>query len=166
MNKAVLLLGSNTGEKHLNLSEAILKIKNVVAAITCTSGIFETEPWGNHDQPNFLNMVIAVDTELTARNLLYILLSIEQEMGRERREKWSPRAIDIDILYFNDDVINEEGLTIPHKHLHERKFTLVPLVEILPEMIHPVLKKKNVELLNELQDELCVKVFRNKSLVV
>ena len=157
MNTAVILLGSNTGNLSQNLNQALSLIAENIGSIGKISHIYQTEPWGRADQPYFYNQVAEVFTALDAYNLLDKLLGTEAEMGRKRTEKWAPRSIDLDILYFNDVIINGHGLTIPHPHLHERRFTLEPLTEILPEMIHPLLKKRNKDLLGSLKDDLRVK---------
>lgn len=156
MNKAIILLGSNTGNSSQNLESAKAYIVRNVGEITHFSSPYTTEPWGRTDQPFFLNQVVVIDTALTARQLINTLLTIEEKMGRKRVEKWEPRLIDLDILFFNDEIINEEGLIIPHPQLHERRFTLVPLAEILPGLIHPVFGKDIQTLLFELKDNLKV----------
>lgn len=111
----------------------------------------ETEPWGVKDQPRFINMAIEVETELDPPKLLEILKTIEGEIGRRESYKWGPRVIDLDILLYNDFVINTPELHIPHPHMHEREFVLRPLAEIAPDKIHPVLKKSVKELLSEIK---------------
>ena len=174
MNRAIILLGSNEGDLSQNLHHAVILISEKSGTILKKSKIYETEPWGRCDQPFFYNQVIELSTPLNSGTLMGELLSIEKRMGRERmptsykqagKEKWAPRIIDLDILYFNDEIINEPDLKIPHPHLHERRFTLVPLSELFPEMIHPVLKLKNKVLLAALTDTLAVKSLKNESLV-
>jgi 2-amino-4-hydroxy-6-hydroxymethyldihydropteridine diphosphokinase len=160
MNTAVILLGSNTGALSQNLKHALKLIAQNIGSIGKISHIYQTEPWGRTDQPYFYNQVVEVFTSLDAYRLLDKLLETEAEMGRMRTEKWAPRMIDLDILYFNDVVINARGLTIPHPHLHERRFTLEPLTEIFPEMIHPLFMKKNKELLASLTDNLTVQKLK------
>jgi 2-amino-4-hydroxy-6-hydroxymethyldihydropteridine diphosphokinase len=156
MNRAVLLLGSNTGDLPGNLNLALKLIAAKIGTINTLSHIYKTEPWGLTDQPFYYNQVVEVLTDFDAHRLMDNLLEIETDIGRKRTEKWAPRIIDLDILYFNDEIVNERGLTIPHPHLHERRFTLAPLTEVFPEMIHPVLKKKNSDLLASLNDTLSV----------
>jgi 2-amino-4-hydroxy-6-hydroxymethyldihydropteridine diphosphokinase len=147
MSRAVLLLGSNQGNRKANLSVAINRIGGEAGQVYRESRIYETAAWGDTSQDSYYNQVVIIETELEAGRLMQTLLFIEKEMGRTRVRKWEPRIIDIDILYFNDAVINEKDLVIPHPLLHERKFTLIPLAEVLPEFIHPVLKKNTLKLL-------------------
>ena len=156
MNRAVILLGSNTGNSSQNLEMAKTYMVRNVGEITLFSRSYITEPWGKPDQPFFLNQVTVIDTVLTARQLINVLLLIEKKMGRKRVVKWEPRLIDLDILFFNEEVVSEVGLIIPHPHLHERRFTLVPLAEIMPGFIHPVFHKDIQTLLSELKDNLKV----------
>lgn len=157
MNNVFLLLGSNLGDRKLFLQQAIMHIAYDIAPTRKISPVYETQSWGKTDEPDYLNMVVELETELPARVILDKILAIEQVMGRQREEKWGSRIIDIDILYYNDAVINEPGLHIPHPQLHNRRFTLEPLAEIAPDFIHPVLKKNNLQLKNELKDSLIVK---------
>jgi 2-amino-4-hydroxy-6-hydroxymethyldihydropteridine diphosphokinase len=154
MNGIYLLLGSNMGNRMEYLREAEkLLIQNRIQVID-ESSIYETEPWGNADQSWFLNIVLQVNTSLLAEELLEKLLSIELELGRIRKEKWGERSIDIDILYFNDETIETETLTIPHPGIPNRKFTLIPLVEMCPLETHPISKHNQMELLAVCTDEL------------
>lgn len=157
MNNVFLLLGSNLGDRKLFLQQAILHIAYDIAPTQKISSVYETQSWGKTDEPDYLNMVVELKTELSAQAILTKILAIEQVMGRVREEKWGSRIIDIDILYYNDAIINEPGLHIPHPQLHNRRFTLEPLAEIAPDFIHPVLKKNNLWLKNELKDSLIVK---------
>jgi 2-amino-4-hydroxy-6-hydroxymethyldihydropteridine diphosphokinase len=157
MNNVFLLLGSNLGDRKLFLQQAILHIAYDIAPTQKISSVYETQSWGKTNEPDYLNMVIELETELSAQTILDKILAIEQVMGRVREEKWGSRIIDIDILYYNDAIINEPGLHIPHPQLHNRRFTLEPLAEIAPDFIHPVLKKNNLWLKNELKDGLIVK---------
>lgn len=163
MNKAVLLSGSNMGDLSRNMESALIMISQNAGVIKNTSFIYETEAWGKIDQPAYYNQVIELNTTLDANTLMQKLLQIEKMMGRERTQKWAPRLIDLDILYFNNEIINEPDLKIPHPHLHERRFTLVPLSEILPDMLHPVLKRSNKDLLESLTDTLKVRVLNSQS---
>jgi 2-amino-4-hydroxy-6-hydroxymethyldihydropteridine diphosphokinase len=157
MNNVFLLLGSNLGDRKLFLQQAIMHIAYDIAPTCRISSVYETQSWGKTDEPDYLNMVVELQTDLPAKVVLDKILAIEQVMGRKREEKWGSRIIDIDILYHNQDIISEEGLNVPHPELHKRRFTLEPLAEIAPDFIHPILKKNNLELKNELKDSLIVK---------
>jgi 2-amino-4-hydroxy-6-hydroxymethyldihydropteridine diphosphokinase len=148
-----LLLGSNLGDKRKQLSSAIDKIARG-NEVVLQSKVYETAAWGNSDQPSFYNQVISIRTSIDPHDLLHQLLNIELEMGRIRDEKWGARHIDIDILYFNDLVIKTDNLTIPHPEIQNRRFTLVPMVELAAEFYHPVLKKTQQELLTKCADLL------------
>ena len=112
----------------------------------------ETEPWGVKDQPRFINMAIEVETGLDPKELLKIIKNVERELGRKKSSKWGPRIIDLDILLFEDLILKEDDLEIPHPSMHERDFVLKPLCEIAPDRIHPVLKKKICDLAQELEN--------------
>ena len=152
MNQVVLGLGSNIGDRKKNLDKATKELLHNGCRLVKESSIYETEPWGNTNQPQFYNKVLEISTSLSPQELLSLILKIEIKLGRERNKKWSPRIIDIDILFFSDLIINEPNLNIPHSHLHERKFVLEPLNETVPDYIHPVLKKPIHQLLAELKD--------------
>jgi 2-amino-4-hydroxy-6-hydroxymethyldihydropteridine diphosphokinase len=157
MNMVFLLLGSNLGDRNLSLQQAIGYIGRDIAPAIKISSVYETQSWGKIDQPDYLNQVIALKTNLTARTVLEKILAIENEMGRKREEKWGSRIIDIDILFYNSAIINEPGLQIPHPELHNRRFTLEPLAEIAPDWVHPVFMKNIIELKKYLKDSLIVK---------
>ena len=131
MKGIFLGLGTNLGDRNQNLTNAINLISQQIGNVTKQSSKHETKAWGKTDQPNFLNMVIKIETKLTPHFLLEKCLSIENEIGRVRKEKWGPRLIDIDILYYNDLVIDEENLKIPHPFINERDFVLKPFKEII-----------------------------------
>jgi 2-amino-4-hydroxy-6-hydroxymethyldihydropteridine diphosphokinase len=156
VNRAILSLGSNVGDRLQHLNDAKKQLVNNGCTVLKESSVYETEAWGNKEQAAFYNEVIQVETEKSAQELMSLLLDIEKSLGRIRKEKWEPRTIDIDILFFNDDIIHKEHLSIPHPHLHERRFVLIPLHEILPNLIHPVFKKTISELLRDLKDSLQV----------
>jgi 2-amino-4-hydroxy-6-hydroxymethyldihydropteridine diphosphokinase len=159
MTRVYLLLGSNLGDRELCLHMAIKLIETDIAPVIITSPVYETQSWGKTDAPDYLNQVIMLKTDLTPRAVLEKILNIELEMGREREEKWGPRTIDIDILFYGFKVINEPELTIPHPELHKRRFTLEPLNDIAPGLLHPVLGKTIGKLKNELNDTFIVKKF-------
>jgi 2-amino-4-hydroxy-6-hydroxymethyldihydropteridine diphosphokinase len=152
-----LLLGSNLGDRHLYLRRATEQIENEIAPVLKSSSVYETQSWGKKEAPDYLNQVITIQTDISAHKLLQKLLNIETMLGRKRGEKWGPRTIDIDILFYGDAVINEPRLHVPHPELHKRRFTLEPLAEIAPAMVHPVLNKNILQIKSELKDNLIVK---------
>lgn len=157
MTGVYLLLGSNLGNRQLFLDKAIALISNNIAPILSRSAVYQTQSWGKTNAPDYLNQVISLKTDLPARVILDKILTIELDLGRRREEKWGSRTIDIDILFYGDAIINENGLHVPHPELHHRRFTLEPLAEIAPNLVHPVLNKNILQLKNELQDNLVVK---------
>ena len=156
---AYLLLGSNLGKREEILENAVNSIKKTIGNVSKNSSIYETLAWGIEDQPAFLNQVIKIETTINPHQLLTAINKIEKELGRIRHEKWGERLIDIDILYYDDSVLDTQPLTIPHPEIANRKFTLVPLAEIAPEFFHPVLAKTQTELLKECKDGLEVKKY-------
>lgn len=159
MNRAYLLTGGNMGDRTANLQEAARLINERAGKVVALSSVYETKAWGNTSQPDFLNQVLIIETALPATVLIEKLMEIEQAMGRLRQEKYGPRQIDIDILFYNDEIIRTATLTIPHPRLHLRNFTLEPLYELSPHLIHPVLGKTIAQLLTESPDTLNVKKF-------
>lgn len=155
-----LLVGSNSGDRACHLSFAIESIENGIGSIQARSKIYETAPWGNTHQPDFLNQALQVASELSPIELLMQTQAIERALGRSPGKKWAERSVDIDILFFDDMIIDVPGLVIPHLHLAARRFVLVPLAEISPDFVHPVLQKSTLELLKECRDPLSVKEFR------
>ena len=132
--------GTNLGDRKKNLDRAIISLDSRPdLTILRTSGIYETEPWGMTDQPNFLNMVAEIATSISLGELLERVKKLEQDMGREDGPRFGPRLIDVDILMLEDQVVNQPDLQIPHASLHLRAFVLVPLTELAPDLIHPVL---------------------------
>jgi len=162
MNTAYLLLGSNLEDRKSRIRQAIVEIGERIGDVRQSSSLYESEPWGFHSECNFLNQVIKVETVLSPRSLLGKILDIEQEMGRKRTGNtrgYSSRTIDIDILFFNDEVIRDERLHIPHPRISERMFTLVPLCELNASFIHPVFQKTLQDLLAECTDRNTVVPF-------
>ncbi len=153
MTTIYLLLGSNLGDRALLMRTAADRIGEQIGEVTQASALYETAPWGGIEQPAFLNQVLEVSTILAPEEVLRIILEIEHESGRVRYERWGARHLDIDVLYFGKTVTDTPRLTVPHPRLHERRFTLVPLTEIAPKFVHPVLEKTNAELLEVCVDE-------------
>jgi len=152
-----ILLGSNLGDSRKYISDAILQIEHKLGFISSKSSLYQTASWGKHDQPDFINQVIELKTRLNPSDLLKAVLGIENLLGRQRLEKWGSRTIDIDILLYEDQVVNSPDLSIPHPYLSVRRFSLMPLSEIAPNVVHPILRKSMTELLLELTDNLFVK---------
>jgi 2-amino-4-hydroxy-6-hydroxymethyldihydropteridine diphosphokinase len=151
-----LLLGSNLGERMVWLEKAQTLIGQELGPIRAASSLYETAAWGMENQAPFLNQVVAIDSMLAPEDLLKKCLFIENKLGRERLQKWGPRTLDLDILYYDDLVLDTPGLRLPHPQLHLRRFTLAPLCEIAPLWEHPLLKKTNLQLLEECPDRLQV----------
>ena len=134
--RAYLGLGSNLGDRHANLVAAAgLVADQPGVAVAASSRVYETEPVGGPDQPEFLNVVVEVDTDLTARELLTTCLGVERDLGRIRDVRWGPRTVDVDLLIYDRDVIDEPGLVVPHPRAHERSFAVVPLLELEPDPV-------------------------------
>lgn len=159
MNTAYLLLGSNEGDRKKWLDKAIEQIIEHCGSVVLQSNIYETAAWGIEDQPIFLNQALSVQTDLSAISLLNTINNIESSLGRQRTEKWGQRTLDIDILFYNDEVIKTSKLTVPHPELQNRMFALVPLQEIAPNFLHPIYNKTINTLLQECPDKLDVRVF-------
>lgn len=161
MNEVYLLTGGNIGNRLSNLQNACEQINKKAGTVLKKSVIYETAAWGLTAQNAFLNQVLLVSTPLPAAELLKILLGIEQQLGRERMEKMGPRTIDIDILFYNSEIISSPDLTVPHLQIANRRFVLTPLNEIAPDFVHPVLQKTIAELLQICPDQLEVKKYTN-----
>ena len=156
MNTSYLLLGSNMGDRSEYLREAVSHISNETGQIILKSSLYESEPWGKTDQPGYLNQALMIHTILSPQALLLKINGIEKKMGRLRKIKWDKRIIDIDILFYNDLILKSESLTIPHPYIHDRRFTLLPLSEIAPELNHPKFQKNIKTLLWDCEDKLRV----------
>jgi len=156
-NTVHLLLGSNLGNREKLIDDALNLLAERVGTIQLKSSIYETAAWGKIDQPSFLNVAVAIHTVLQPLQLLETVLKIESDLGRVRHEKWGSRMIDIDIIFYGEEIINiEDKLHIPHPELQNRKFVLLPMAEIAAYFIHPVLGQTISELLTNLTDELTV----------
>ncbi|MEO7444489.1 MAG: 2-amino-4-hydroxy-6-hydroxymethyldihydropteridine diphosphokinase [Ferruginibacter sp.] len=153
MNEAFLLLGSNMGNRQAMLQAAREAIYEKAGTQVLESALYETSAWGNEDQQDFINQVIVIQTPLLPHMLLHCLLAIEEKLGRHRVIKNEPRTIDIDILFYNDTLVNDKDLHIPHPLLHLRRFVLVPLIEIAPLKVHPLLRHTVASLLTDCPDK-------------
>jgi 2-amino-4-hydroxy-6-hydroxymethyldihydropteridine diphosphokinase len=160
MQNIFLGLGSNLGKRAENLKEAISRIEERTGSPVFASGIYETEPWGFSSEDKFLNMVLRISTDIPPSKLLNEVLSIESQMGRVRSSvQYSSRIIDVDILLYGCRVIVQKNLVVPHPRLHERRFVLVPMCEIAPEIYHPVLRRPMTYLLEKCEDNSKVDLF-------
>ena len=157
MNSAYLITGGNIGNRQEEHNYAARLIQERCGTIIDRSSLYETAAWGKTDQESFLNQALVLETTLNARDLLNEILYIENLMGRDRVEKYGPRIIDIDIIFFNHQVIRENGLIIPHPEMAKRRFVLEPLNQVIPAYIHPIYYKTVSELLDQCDDSLPVK---------
>ncbi len=156
MNKAFLLTGSNLGDRRAFLQQAVQMVEERCGKVVNQSAIYETAAWGYTNQPSFYNQALELETKFTAEQLMTALLDIEKTMGRIRLEKLGPRVIDLDILLFNDDIMNSPLVTVPHPHLTERRFALTALDEIAGNLVHPVTHTTIQQLLIQCSDTLDV----------
>ena len=147
------------GNSQLQLTRAINKISKQIGIVIKQSKLYITSAWGNTNQPDFLNQVIVVETKLSSIQTMQTILTIEKQMGRLRTVKNAPRLIDIDILYFNKEVVDSKLLRLPHPEIQNRRFVLIPLNELSPNFLHPLSGKSNHQLLKDCNDELNVKKF-------
>ncbi|TDQ08341.1 2-amino-4-hydroxy-6-hydroxymethyldihydropteridine diphosphokinase [Pedobacter metabolipauper] len=152
-----LLLGGNLGDRIKIINDAVRQIEIGIGEVTARSSVYETEAWGNTNQPGFLNVALEVKTILPPLAVLKKALEIEHNLGRVRLEKWGSRLIDIDLIFYGSQIIDiADVLQVPHPHMHERKFVLKPLAEIAPDLLHPVFNKSIATLLAGLSDHLAV----------
>jgi len=146
MNNVYLSIGSNLGNRIINCKKSLREISRI-SIITSISSLYETEPIGNSNQPRFINLAVSINTRLPSPLLLEMIKKIETNIGRFKNEKWGPRIIDIDIIFYNNICINQSSLVIPHPSAHSRRFVMEPINEIAPNLIHPVLKRDITTLL-------------------
>lgn len=157
-----ILLGSNMGNREELLSEAIELIELRCGKVVLKSSLYESEPWGFDAEIYFLNQSIAIESILSPHDLLNELLAIEAELGRKRKENhvgYESRPIDLDIIYYDDIINNDEDLILPHPRLHLRRFVLTPLCEIAPDFIHPIIRETNSALLDKCEDHSEVRLY-------
>ncbi len=147
-----LLLGGNLGNRRETLDRAKTLLASSVGRLVGESKLYETAPWGVTDQPPYLNQVLEFQTPLPPDEVLNHTQRIELALGRARLERWGARLIDIDLLYYDDLILQTNRLTLPHPRLHERRFALVPLCDVAPDFVHPILQKTNAQLLAECGD--------------
>jgi 2-amino-4-hydroxy-6-hydroxymethyldihydropteridine diphosphokinase len=152
-------LGSNLGDRLQFLKNAVEKIANQLGRVVKESKVYQAAAWGHTKQPDFYNQVIEIETDLTPAQLLQACLEIEKSLGRERSILWGERTIDLDILLYNGQSVQSENLNIPHPYLHLRNFVLVPLCEIAPDLIHPILELTIQQLLDRCADKLEIKAI-------
>lgn len=150
MNTVYIAFGSNLGEMNSVIEKAMLLIEQRGMKIVNKSNIYETKPYGYTDQPNFINGAIEVQTLLSCRKTLIDLLAIELELGRVREFRWGPRCIDLDIIFYNNEIYDEEDLKVPHQDMQNRDFVLKPLNDICPDYVHPIFKKSVRDMLLQL----------------
>lgn len=152
-----LLLGSNLGDRRAIIEAAVSRLGATVGTLLSRSSYYETAAWGNEDQPSFLNLAVGIQTSESAHEILDQILGIEEMLGRVRKDKWGARLIDIDLILYGDELINDgERLQVPHPYMQERRFVLEPLAEIAAEVIHPVLQQNVLTILSNLKDNLTV----------
>ena len=158
MASVYLCLGSNLGNREIQLLRAESEIEKYIGQVIKKSSVYETEPWGLSADINFLNQVLLVETNHKPDILIKKCLEIETKMGRIRNSQvYESRIIDIDVIFYGNEIINNDKLTVPHPHIASRRFVLEPLCEISPAFIHPLLKKTVMELLHICPDKMLVK---------
>lgn len=162
--KAYIGIGSNIGDKTANCKKAIELLKeNPQIKAAKISSFYETEPVGYKEQEWFVNCAVEIETDLNPQELILLCQTIESKLGRKRKIKYGPRIIDLDILLYNNDIIDTTELKIPHPEMHKRSFVLKPLSDIAPDAVHPVLKKTIEKLLNNLTEESAINKIKGNS---
>lgn len=162
MREIILIIGGNIGDRLSLISQAKQLLNEKIGKVGLISSLYETEAWGGVSKGNYLNQIVALESELSAEEVLDKALQIEKALGRQRDIKWGNRTMDIDILYDGDQIIDTPHLKIPHPYLHLRRFVLVPLVEIAPDFIHPILKSTSTLLLENCEDNSIVNLVSEK----
>jgi 2-amino-4-hydroxy-6-hydroxymethyldihydropteridine diphosphokinase len=158
VNKAFVGLGSNLGERELQIRRAVDELAKLPRTVLVhVSSLYDTDPVGVVEQPPYLNAVAWLETELAPRELLWNLLLVEQRLGRVRSQKWGPRVIDLDILFYGALVVAEDDLVVPHPEAHRREFVLAPLAELDPDFVHPILDQTVSKLLRRLKSDGAVR---------
>lgn len=160
MEKLVLIIGGNLGNRLLLIEKTVDLLIQVFGLPNKASSVYESSPWGGNSSGNFLNQVLVFYTDLNPEKVLSHIQEIEKSLGRQRDLKWGNRTMDIDILYYGEKVISSEYLQIPHPFIADRKFVLEPLTEILPDFIHPVLKVSNKQMNMDCQDQSEITVYQ------
>lgn len=158
MSLMYLSLGSNLDDRYANLRRALARLQEKLA-VTAVSPVFATEPWGVSEQPPFLNICVAAVTTMTPHEVLELVKSVEQEMGRVPSGHWGPRLIDIDILFYDSLIVDDEDLTIPHPHMADRAFVLAPLATIIPNFKHPITFETIEEMLDKVGTDGVERLF-------
>ncbi|MBT8234190.1 MAG: 2-amino-4-hydroxy-6-hydroxymethyldihydropteridine diphosphokinase [Saprospiraceae bacterium] len=160
MNELILHLGTNQGSRIRNLDLCQLLINQQIGFVESVSSDYETEAWGNTDQPSFINRALLLQCRLSPEEVLKKIHIIESKLGRIRKIKWGPRIIDIDIIFFGQQIIENPNLKIPHTELTNRNFVLIPLMDICPSFIHPILNKTVKDIYKVSKDTLKVEKIR------
>jgi 2-amino-4-hydroxy-6-hydroxymethyldihydropteridine diphosphokinase len=151
--KLVLSLGSNLGNRYAYLQQAIIAINETFDTVSHVAQFYETPPWGDTNQSRFINTALLLETALSPQKCIALLQEIERTLGRIKTHKWGPRSIDIDILFYENEVLLQEDMIIPHPHLQNRAFVLAPLCDLIPAYRHPVLAKDMTDLLANLDND-------------
>jgi 2-amino-4-hydroxy-6-hydroxymethyldihydropteridine diphosphokinase len=159
MEKLVLIIGGNLGDRLLLINKTVDLLNHIFGPLDCASSIYESSPWGGKSLGNYLNQVLIYHTDLSPKRVLKKIQNIEDLLGRQREMKWGNRTMDIDILYYGEKTISSDLLRIPHPYIEVRKFVLMPLKEVLPDFIHPVLKMTNVQLFENCPDTSEIRIY-------